>query len=114
MFTAIPLLAVPTDMVPVDVSILVFPATSKENVDVPSIVIASLASISSVEESMSMATSESPPIVIEPPSRVRAPSASKSIVVADSILCGPPLADNEPLKNNAFFRRILGFQLFQT
>jgi len=65
-FTAIPLLAVPKDIVPVDVSILVFPATSKENVDVPSIVIALLASISSVEESMSMATSAATPISIPP------------------------------------------------
>ncbi len=46
---------------------------------------APLASISKVVESISTATSVSPPIVIEPPSRVRAPSASKSIVVAEVI-----------------------------
>ena len=80
MLTAIPLFAVPTDIVPVDVSILVFPAASKENVDPPSIVTAPLASISSVEESMSMATSAATPISIPPaPSMVTLPLSVASI-----------------------------------
>ena len=70
---------------PTEVLIFVAPSTSIDKVEVPSMVIAPLASISKVEESISIATSDSTPISIPPlPSIVTLPpSASISIAPAD-------------------------------